>query len=97
MAVALTLLALLIEATVGYPERLLRAIGHPVTWIGRLIGLLDRTLNHESMSDASRRAAGVAAVLILIVVVAGRRASRSSAACCCCRSGSWRRRSSPAR
>ncbi len=71
MAVALTLLALLIELAVGYPDRLFRAIGHPVTWIGRLIGLLDRLLNHESMSDASRRAAGVAAVLILIVVVAG--------------------------
>jgi adenosylcobinamide-phosphate synthase len=71
MAVALTLFALLIELAVGYPDRLFRAIGHPVTWIGRLIGLLDRMLNHESMSDASRRAAGVAAVLILIVVVAG--------------------------
>ena len=71
MAVALTLLALLIELAVGYPDRLFRAIGHPVTWIGRLIGLLDRLLNHESMSDASRRAAGVAAVLILVVVVAG--------------------------
>jgi adenosylcobinamide-phosphate synthase len=71
MAVALTLLALLIELAVGYPDRLLRAIGHPVTWIGRLIGLLDRMLNHESMSDTSRRAAGIAAVLILIIVVAG--------------------------
>jgi adenosylcobinamide-phosphate synthase len=71
MAVALTLFALLIELAVGYPDRLFRAIGHPVTWIGRLIGLLDRMLNHESMGDASRRAAGVAAVLILIVVVAG--------------------------
>ena len=40
MAVALTLLALLIELAVGYPDRLFRAIGHPVTWIGRLITLL---------------------------------------------------------
>jgi adenosylcobinamide-phosphate synthase len=71
MAVALTLFSLLIELAVGYPDRLFRAIGHPVTWISRLIGLLDRMLNHESMGDASRRAAGIAAVLILIVVVAG--------------------------
>jgi adenosylcobinamide-phosphate synthase len=71
MAVALTLFALLIELAVGYPDRLFRAIGHPATWIGRLTGLLDRMLNHESMGDASRRAAGVAALLILIVVVAG--------------------------
>ena len=38
MAVALALVALLIEALFGYPDPLARAIGHPVTWIGRLIG-----------------------------------------------------------
>jgi adenosylcobinamide-phosphate synthase len=70
MAVALTLLALLIEVVVGYPDRLVRAIGHPVTWMGRLVGNLDRTLNHESMSNASRRAAGAIAVLIVIIVAA---------------------------
>jgi adenosylcobinamide-phosphate synthase len=62
----ITLLALLIEAAVGYPDRLFRAIGHPVTWIGRLIGALDRTLNHESASNASRRWAGAAALLIVV-------------------------------
>ena len=51
MAVALTLLALLIEVVVGYPDRLVRAIGHPVMWMGRLISILDRTLNHESMQQ----------------------------------------------
>src|SRR5215470_5919523 len=68
MGVALAGLALLIEAMVGYPEALVRAIGHPVTWIGRLIGILDHTLNHESMSTATRRAAGAAALLIIIGV-----------------------------
>ena len=68
MAVTLALLALLIEASVGYPDRLVRAIGHPVTWMGRLISILDRTLNHESMSNASRRAAGAVAILIIIGV-----------------------------
>jgi adenosylcobinamide-phosphate synthase len=70
MAVTLALLALLIEAVVGYPDRLVRAIGHPVTWMGRLIGILDRTLNHESLSDASRRAAGAVAILIVVGVTA---------------------------
>lgn len=70
MAVTLAFLALLIEAIVGYPDRLVHAIGHPVTWMGRLIGLLDRTLNHDSMSDARRRAAGAAAVLVIIGVAA---------------------------
>jgi adenosylcobinamide-phosphate synthase len=68
--IALTLLALLIEAMVGYPDRLYRAIGHPVTWIGRLIGTIDLSLNHESNNNASRRWAGAAALLIVITVVA---------------------------
>ena len=55
---------------VGYPDRLVRAIGHPVTWMGRLIGVLDRRLNQETAGPAMRRAAGVAALLILIGVIA---------------------------
>jgi adenosylcobinamide-phosphate synthase len=70
MAVTLALLALLIEVIVGYPDRLVRAIGHPVTWVGRMIAVLDRALNHETMSDAKRRAAGVAALLAIIGVPA---------------------------
>jgi adenosylcobinamide-phosphate synthase len=66
MAVTLALLALLIEVIVGYPDRLLRAIGHPVTWMGRLIAALDRALNHESMSDAKRRTLGILALIIII-------------------------------
>jgi adenosylcobinamide-phosphate synthase len=68
--ITLAFLALLIEAIVGYPDRLVRTIGHPVTWMGRLINMLDRTLNHESMSNATRRAAGALAVLLLIGVAA---------------------------
>src|SRR5215831_5486833 len=69
MAVALTLLALLIEAIVGYPDRLVRAIGHPVTWMGRLIGALDRALNREGLGERTRRAAGGFSVSLLIVAV----------------------------
>ncbi len=65
MSIAITLLALLIEATLGYPGRLLRAIGHPVMWLGWMIGSLDRALNREDRSSAYRKTAGfVAAVLI---------------------------------
>jgi len=69
-SITLTLLALVIEATVGYPDRLLRAIGHPVIWVGGLIDALDRLLNHESTSNASRRWAGAIALVIVVVVVA---------------------------
>jgi len=69
MFVTLAFIALLIEAFVGYPDWLVQSIGHPVTWIGRLIGLLDDTLNHERMSRASRRAAGITSLFILVGVV----------------------------
>jgi adenosylcobinamide-phosphate synthase len=69
MTVALAFIAMLIELCVGYPSALHRAIGHPVTWIGRLIAWLDRTLNRETATAPMRRVAGVAAILILPAVV----------------------------
>ena len=69
MAIVLTLLALLIEGVVGYPDRLTHAIGHPVTWIGRLLSVLDRRLNRETQSRPARRAAGAIAILIVVGVV----------------------------
>jgi adenosylcobinamide-phosphate synthase len=71
MFVTLAFIALLIEALVGYPEWLVQSIGHPVTWMGRLINLLDSTLNHERLSRASCRAAGIASLLIVIGVTGG--------------------------
>jgi adenosylcobinamide-phosphate synthase len=70
MPVALTFLALLIELIVGYPDWLVRAIGHPVTWIGQLIGALDKACNRERDNAARRRLMGVL-VLLLIVATAG--------------------------
>src|SRR5262245_41978317 len=69
MAPTLAFLALLIELMLGYPDRLLRAIGHPVTWMGGLIDALDRGFNRERDSPARQRLAGAVAVLILIAVV----------------------------
>jgi len=71
MFVTLAFIALLIEALVGYPEWLVQSIGHPVTWMGRLISFLDDTLNHERLGRASRRAAGIASLLVVIGVAGG--------------------------
>ncbi len=60
---------MLIELCFGYPERVARAIGHPVTLIGRFIGALDRLLNRETTGASTRQAAGIVAVLILIIIV----------------------------
>jgi len=70
MSVALALIAMLIELCLGYPERIASAIGHPITWIGRLIVALDRLLNRQTMGTRARRAAGIVALLMLIVGVA---------------------------
>jgi adenosylcobinamide-phosphate synthase len=69
MAAPVTLLALLLEIMIGYPDRLVRAIGHPVTWMGALIGVLDRCLNRDSATPMARRMAGTITVLILILSV----------------------------
>jgi adenosylcobinamide-phosphate synthase len=68
MTVALTLLALLIELMVGYPDWLARAIGHPVTWMGRLIGALDRAWNRPDRDAKARRMLGALGVLLLVLV-----------------------------
>jgi adenosylcobinamide-phosphate synthase len=65
MSAALALFAMLIELCIGYPEPLVRVIGHPVTWIGALIGGLDRLFNRD-MTTALRRLAGILAVAIAL-------------------------------
>ena len=60
---------MLVELCFGYPDAVVKAIGHPVTWIGRLIGALDTWLNRDAASEGERRIGGIAAVLILIVIV----------------------------
>jgi len=66
---SLALLAMIAELGLGYPDRIWRAVGHPVSWIGRLIAALERRLN--AGSAARRRVAGVAAVALLLVVSGG--------------------------
>jgi len=61
-------LALAAEAAFGYPTRLYTAVGHPVTWAGRLIKGLDRALNREGRSFRQRRGAGVLALLALLTL-----------------------------
>ena len=69
MFVALALLAMLIELALGYPPQLLRVIGHPVTWIGGLIGLLDRLLNRDTDGQVRRQIAGIITLLVVLIIV----------------------------
>ena len=71
---------MVIELCAGYPQALLRVIGHPVTWIGHLIAALDRLLNRDvpppfpppqagEGREGVRRGAGIAAILLLLGIV----------------------------
>jgi adenosylcobinamide-phosphate synthase len=70
MSIAVTLLALLVEATLGYPDRVMRVIGHPVMWLGRLIDGLDATLNRDTSGGGRRKAAGFAAAFLIVFIPA---------------------------
>jgi adenosylcobinamide-phosphate synthase len=64
------LIALGLDALIGWPAVVFAMIGHPVTWIGRLISKLDRWLNMEGTDDSDRRKAGMAAALLVIAATA---------------------------
>ncbi|MGY3610333.1 MULTISPECIES: adenosylcobinamide-phosphate synthase CbiB [unclassified Bradyrhizobium] len=66
MAVAMT-----VDALMGWPSALFARIGHPVTWIGGLISLLDRSWNRSADASSIRRSAGVAAALLVIGLCVG--------------------------
>jgi len=61
--------ALAIEAVIGYPRLLQRAIGHPVAWIGAVIGWLDRATNRAELGRRARRRNGVLAIGAVVLLV----------------------------
>lgn len=60
--------AMAVDALLGWPSPLFARIGHPVTWLGRLIAAIDSGWNRESDPPALRRAAGVAGALLVIAL-----------------------------
>ena len=70
LSLPLALAALIVEALIGYPAPLYRAIGHPVTWMGRWLAWLEAILNRGDASFAARRAAGVVALCLYLAPVA---------------------------
>lgn len=68
MFAVLALIAVATEAIAGYPDAVYRRIGHPVTWIGRLITWCDETWNSPASSAEQRRGRGVLSLVLLIAV-----------------------------
>ena len=66
---AAMLLALFLDVAVGWPDRLFRRIGHPVSWLGRVISAADKTFNSETWDPKARYRAGAAVALAIILGV----------------------------
>src|SRR5579862_6264512 len=65
--VELALAALVVEAAIGYPAFVYRAIRHPVIWMGALVAGLDARLNGPNRGHVW----GVLALVILLLATAG--------------------------
>lgn len=64
---AAMLIAMALDSLIGWPNALFLRIGHPVTWLGRMISGLERALNR----GAARRIKGVLVALVVIGTAGG--------------------------
>jgi len=67
----LAALAVAVEACLGYPEILLRRIGHPVIWIGSLLAACEARLNRARWPFELRRVLGFIAIGLVLSIVVG--------------------------
>ncbi|CAN1724516.1 Cobalamin biosynthesis protein CobD [Hyphomicrobium sp. 1Nfss2.1] len=65
-----SLVALLLDAACGYPQWLFARIGHPVTWIGRLIAWCETRWNLPRFSFGRRRVNGTACLIVVMAATA---------------------------
>lgn len=68
MQVFIAPLALLVERWLGYPQRLLDMIGHPVIWMGRLITFMEKGVDKRERTPRQRRGAGIFTLAVLLIV-----------------------------
>ncbi|SFD63993.1 adenosylcobinamide-phosphate synthase CbiB [Roseivivax sediminis] len=66
---AAMLIAGLIDARLGWPDKLYAKIGHPVVWIGGLIDRLDTRLNDPALPAETRQRNGALTVAIVLASV----------------------------
>jgi adenosylcobinamide-phosphate synthase len=71
MSDPVALVALTLDAGLGWPQALYRRVGHPVGEFARIISGLERRWNRAALSHAQRRALGVATLLMLLAASGG--------------------------
>ena len=64
-----TVIALIIDRIIGWPEQLFQRISHPVVAIGHLICWCDKTFNRTDSSSSIRRISGIITVIIVAGVI----------------------------
>jgi adenosylcobinamide-phosphate synthase len=70
MSVPVALIAIIAERLMGYPPSLQQKLGHPVQWIGAIIGFLDKVLNNPNWTTSRRRQTGVVALGVVLLLTA---------------------------
>jgi len=69
MSAGILLIALLIDHIIGWPEYLYRRIGHPVTWLGKLIDQLESRLNRwNTATRFNGRLFGLVTLLLILTI-----------------------------
>jgi adenosylcobinamide-phosphate synthase len=66
----LALAAAGVEALIGYPSPVYRALGHPVTWMGAWLAWLEARLNRREASFVARRALGAVMLVVYLAPAA---------------------------
>ena len=66
--ISTTAVAATCDALAGYPQRLVRRIGHPVIWMGRLTDMLDQRMNRDTDPDHVRYRNGFLAMSVISTV-----------------------------
>lgn len=63
--------AMIVDVLLGWPTGLFARVGHPVSWIAKLVDVLDGSWNRSSDTAAVRRVAGATAALLVIALSIG--------------------------
>ena len=66
---AMMLIGLAIDLVLGWPGRIYARIGHPVTWLGRAISMLEARYNRGSRTMRLRMGAVTTAIIVLLALV----------------------------
>src|SRR3546814_12297162 len=71
MVEPVALLALALDAAIGWPQAIYRRVGHPVGIFARAILWCELRWNLQSRTQISRRVSGVGTVLMLVALAGG--------------------------